>query len=261
VVTALTEGDKWGWSSGRTIGLGVVGLVLLVGTWLRSRRHAAPAIDVALWQSRKYATCNTALAVLGVSMFAWMLGGPLFTTSIWHWSTLQTAGALSIGAVASMITSLIAGSIKTPAAQRWTAVLGCLLFAASSAIWASDLFGAQSDFWGGWVPSALLGGSGLGLALTCLSAAAAAAVPPLRFAAGIGMTLTARQLGGALGAAMLAAIIASSAVPGSVASFHHVYAAGTVIAVVAAVLAAAVVTPKPAEVPASATSAPAQPQA
>ncbi|HTZ44498.1 MAG TPA: MFS transporter [Jatrophihabitans sp.] len=261
VVTALTEGDRWGWGSGRTLGLGVLGLVLLVGTWLRSRRHAAPAVDVALWQSARYTTCNAALAVLGVSMFAWMLGGPLFTTAIWHWSTLQTAGALSIGALASMVTSTVAGGIKTPQAQRWTAVLGCLLFAASSGIWASGLFGSHSNFWGGWVPSALLGGSGLGLALTCLSAAAAASVPPLRFAAGIGMTLTARQLGGALGAAMLAAIIASSAVPGSVSSFHHVYGAGAVIALVAAALAAAVAGPKPAVAPAAAPATSAQQQA
>jgi hypothetical protein len=117
----------------------------------------------------------------------------------------------------------------------WVAVLGCLLFAGSNALWASPVFGATSNFWGGWVPSALLGGAGIGLGLTCLSTIAAATVPALKFAAGLGMTLTVRQLGGALGVAGLAAIISSSAVPGSVASFHHVYLAATVVTVLCSV--------------------------
>ncbi|SHH24791.1 drug resistance transporter, EmrB/QacA subfamily [Jatrophihabitans endophyticus] len=234
LVTGLTEGDRWGWGDPRTVGLLVLGVVLVVATWFRSRGHAAPAVDVTVWRDRRYPFANAGLGVLSVAMFAWMLGGPLFTTSIWGWSTMQTAGALSIGAVASMIASLLAGRIAAPRSQVAVAVLGCLGFAGSNAIWASSLFGPDSDFWGGWVPAALLGGGGLGLALTCLSAVAAATVPPQKFAVGIGMTLTTRQLGGAIGAAGLAAIISSSAVPGSVASFHRVYASAAIVSVVAA---------------------------
>ncbi len=64
------------------------------------------------------------------------------------------------------------------------------------------------------------------------------------------MNLTARQVGGALGTAMLAAIMASHAHPGSIDAFHKVYAASTVIALLAAIAALGVVDPKP--VPAAA---------
>lgn len=245
VVTALTEGDKWGWGSVKTIGVLVVGLVLAAAAWMRSRNHDAPSIDVSLWASKKYAMCNVASAILGASMFAWLLGAPLYTATIWHWSILETAGALTIGALASMTGSTLAGNIKKPGMQRWTAVIGILMFAASNAMWASSLFGPEPHFWIGWVPSGLLGGGGLGLSLTALSSAAATAVPPMKFAAGVGMNLTARQVGGALGTAMLAAIIASNAHPGSVDSFHHVYATSAVIALLAAVAALGVVDAKP----------------
>jgi hypothetical protein len=132
-----------------------------------------------------------------------------------------------------------------PGMQRWTAVTGILMFAASNAIWASSLFGPEPNFWVAWVPSGLLGGGGLGLALTALSSAAATAVPPMKFAAGVGMNLTARQVGGALGTAMLAAVMASNAAPGSIDAFHDVYAVSLVIAVLAAIAALGVVDRKP----------------
>jgi MFS family permease len=58
--------------------------------------------------------------------------------------------------------------------------------------------------------------------VTVLGATAANALPPHRFAAGTGMNLTARQLGGALGIAVLAAVLAAH--PGDPrAGFHTLF--------------------------------------
>lgn len=235
-VSALTEGDTWGWSDFRTIGLGVAGIALVVGTVLRSRTHRAPAIDIAVWRSPVYKLASLGLGMLNMTMFAWMLAAPLFAAAIWHWSTLETAAALCIGAVSSMAGSLSAGRLTHPGHQVRVAVLGSLLFAGSNAIWASPLFGSTPHFWSGWLPAALLGGGGLGLAITCLSTLAARTVPPVRFASGLGMTLTVRQVGGAVGVAGLASIMASSAVPESVSSFHHVYAAAMAVNILCALV-------------------------
>ncbi|MEU8893091.1 MFS transporter [Streptomyces sp. NPDC048442] len=235
-VTALTQGDTWGWGDPRTVGLGVVGIALVVATVLRSRGHQAPAIDIPVWRSPVFKIASLGLGLLNMTMFAWMLAAPLFAASIWHWSVLQTAAALSIGAVSSMTGSLAAGRLARPAHQVRVAVLGSVLFAGSNAIWASGLFGSTPNFWGGWLPAALLGGGGLGLAITCLSTLAARTVAPVRFASGLGMTLTVRQVGGAVGVAGLASIMASSAVPGSVASFHAVYYVAMAVNLVCALL-------------------------
>ncbi|MFI8183665.1 MFS transporter [Actinacidiphila glaucinigra] len=248
VVASLTEGDSWGWTSARTLGLLAGGLALGAFAVLRSRRHASPAIATELWKSRKYAVVNGVSAVFGVSMFAWLLAGALFATGVWHWSIMEAAGAMSVGAVASMVTSTIAGRASEPAAHRRLVILGALMFAACTSLMGSDFLGPDPDFWGAWVPTGLLGGGGLGFAVTSLSSIAATALPPLQFAAGVGMNLTARQIGGALGTAMLAAIMAAHSAPG-IDAFHDLYRVCTAVTVVAALAALGLTDRTPAAVP------------
>jgi hypothetical protein len=61
---------------------------------------------------------------------------------------------------------------------------------------------------------------GTGAITTGVSSAAALSVPPQRFAAAVGLNQTARQVGGALGVAALAALLDPGA---GIASFTHVY--------------------------------------
>jgi EmrB/QacA subfamily drug resistance transporter len=234
VVSALTEGADWGWLDPRTLVLGLGGLALVGLAIMRSRTHASATIDLEVWRNRTYRIAARGLALLSITMFAWNIAAPLFAATIWRWSILETAGALSIGAFSFVAGSLVAGRLTSPPAQVRVAIVGCLLFAASNAIWASSLFGETSNFWGGWLPAALLGGGGLGLAMTCLSSMAAGAMSPLKFAGGIGMVLSVRQVGGAVGVAGFAAILASSAEPGSVSSFHNVYFAALAVNLVCA---------------------------
>jgi EmrB/QacA subfamily drug resistance transporter len=236
LVAALTEGERWGWGDVQTVGLLVAGVVLGLIALLRSRRHPAPAIDIALWSSRRFAASNLVSVIFGISLFAYLLAGALFAIGIWRYSIIQAAGALSVGAGSAMITSVIAGRVSTPAAQRVLVVVGSLMFAGCTAIMSTDLFGTEPRFWAVWFPTGLLGGSGLGFAVTALSSTAATALPPMRFAAGVGMNLTARQLGGALGTAGLAAIFAAHGAA-DVDAFHDLYRACTVVSIVAAVAA------------------------
>jgi EmrB/QacA subfamily drug resistance transporter len=235
IIAALTQSHDWGWSSAPTLVLLIGGGVLVGTALLRSQRHPAPAIDTSLWRNRRFAVTNATAAVLGTAMFAWLLAGPLFLAVIWHWSILKSAGALSIAAVMAMVTSIVAGRVSKPDTLRWLTVLGAMLFAACCAFMATDAFGHEVRFWNAWVPAGLLGGAGLGFGLTALSSIVASSVPATRFAAGIGMMLTARQIGGGLGIAVLAAILSSTHDP--VAGFHNVWLACAIVAAVAAVSA------------------------
>ena len=236
VVTSLTESDSWGWSGARTPGLLVLGLVLMVLAALRSRRHPSPAIATELWRSRAYASVNLVSALMGIAMFAWLLAAAIFATEVWGWSIMQAAGAMSVGAFASMITAGAAGNVTRPTTQRTLVVVGALMFAACTAWMGSGLLTTDPAFWTVWVPTGLLGGGGLGFATTCLSSIAASSLPPTHFAVGVGMNLTARQIGGGIGTAMLAAILAAShATP--LDAFHDLYLACAGVSVAAAAVA------------------------
>jgi hypothetical protein len=235
-VAAVTEGQQWGWTSWRTLVAGVGGLVLVAVALLRSRRHPRPAIAVGLWRHRRYALTNATAFVFGASMFAWLLAGPLWLDTMWHYSVLRSAGAMTVGAIASMITAVLAG--RAPATARPAlAVAGSLLFAASTGYMASGMWDATPSFWAAWVPAGIVGGSGVGVVITVLGATAAAALPPQQFAAGVGTNVTARQSGGALGIALLAAVFAARP-QAPLSAFHTLFAVCAVIAVAAAIIAA-----------------------
>nr|BFE72406.1 hypothetical protein GCM10020092_057070 [Actinoplanes digitatis] len=65
-----------------------------------------------------------------------------------------------------------------------------------------------------FLPANLISGAAVGVVMTAVSAAAAASLPPQRFAGGTGMVIAARQLGGALGIAAMAAILTERAAAG-----------------------------------------------
>jgi MFS family permease len=58
-----------------------------------------------------------------------------------------------------------------------------------------------------WLPGTLLMGLGIGLTFPVLSAAAVSSLPPERFGVGSAVNQTARQVGGAIGIAILVAIV------------------------------------------------------
>ncbi|MCX4093918.1 MFS transporter [Nocardia sp. alder85J] len=236
IVAAVTEGQQWGWTDWRTLTVGVGGAIALAAALWRSRRHPRPAIAVGLWRSHSYALVNATAFVFGAAMFAWLLAGPLWLDGIWHYSVLKSAGAMTIGAVASMVTAVLAG--RAPAGrQRLLGILGAVMFAASTLYMSTGVWDATPALWQAWVPAGLLGGGGIGLLITVLGTTAARSLPPQRFAAGVGMNVTARQSGGALGIAVLAAVFAAD--PGApLTAFHTLFAVCAVIALAAALLAA-----------------------
>ncbi|WP_062991306.1 MFS transporter [Nocardia anaemiae] len=237
VVAGVTEGQRWGWTAPGTLAVFGVGALLILAALIRSARHHNPAIAVELWQSRPYALANAASFVFGATMFAWLLAGPLFLDAIWEYSVLGSAAALTVGAVSSMVTATIAGRVTAPSTRRWLGVLGALMYTGTNVWMSTDVFGTTPALWSAWVPAGLFGGGGVGIVVTVLGTAAASSLPPQRFAAGIGMNLTARQVGGALGVAVLAAVFAANA-DDALAAFHTLFAVCAGIGIASALVIA-----------------------
>jgi EmrB/QacA subfamily drug resistance transporter len=237
IVAAVTEGQSWGWTAPWTLVALLGGLALTMFALLRSRRHANPAVAVSLWRDHRFALANAGSFLFGASMFAWLLAGPLFLNAIWGYSVLESAAALTVGAVASMVTAVVTGRITTPAGQRWIGVLGALMSTAALVWMSTDAFGPEPALWTAWIPAGVLGGGGIGIVVTVFGTAAASSVPPQQFAAGIGMNLTARQVGGALGIAVLAAIFSATS-DDPLRGFHLLFAVCAAINLAVALLLA-----------------------
>jgi EmrB/QacA subfamily drug resistance transporter len=210
IVVGLTQGSTWGWHSASVISPIVGGVVALAVGLAVSRSHPAPAIEWDLWrESRQFVGTNLTSLLFGSALYSYMLGSLLYLTSIWRYSELKAGLALTPGALAAAVGAVLVGR-RVPLPKQWiAAVSGAVLFVVSLVgmhLWleSTPAFGEV------WVPLGVVGGLGIGATLTVRSGSVAVSVPPQRFAAGTGLLMMARQMGGALGIAALAAVLTAN---------------------------------------------------
>jgi hypothetical protein len=219
----ISQGPEWAWSDERTIGALVAAALAVAAALWRSTRHAVPAIEIGLWRSRRFAAANLASLLYGAALFPWMLVGVLFLIEVWGYSPLEAGLAMTPGALVAAVVALRAGPVV---ARRgpWSVIAGGALVLAAAGLVCVVALPEQPRFLTLWLPLAVPIGIGTGAITTGVSTAAALSVPPERFAAAVGLNQTGRQIGGALGVAALAALLADAG-PGSGAGpFTHVYA-------------------------------------
>jgi MFS family permease len=143
-------------------------------------------------------------------MYAWLLCGVLFLVNVWDFSTLQAGLLVSPGAVLSAVAAIGVGRLAGKISPRAAMLVGLVLITAVGA-WLSINLPQERHLWDLWFPSVVFSGIGMGMVSTGVSQAAATSVLPQKFAGGIGLTMAARQVGGALGIAVLAAILTGQA--------------------------------------------------
>jgi hypothetical protein len=101
------------------------------------------------------------------------------------------------------------------------ATVGCLAFGAGTIIYATRI-GLEPSYVTSMLPGALLVGTGVGLTLPTLTATAAGALPPHRFATGSAVITMARQVGYTVGVAVLIAVLAKPLTAADrLVAFHH----------------------------------------
>lgn len=203
---ALVQAPDWGWGAPATLA-SIAAAALGTGAFLlRSARHAAPVVDLPMLRVRSFAMANLAGLLFTAAFAAMLLGNVLFVTQAWGWSVLQTGLALAPGPVCAALAAVPGGRLAVRVGQRRVASAGCLLFAAGSALCAARM-GRDPVYASVLLPAMVVGGLGVGLTLSTLSSAAAASLPPARFATGTAVFTTARQLGAVLGVAILVALV------------------------------------------------------
>ncbi|MFI0901392.1 DHA2 family efflux MFS transporter permease subunit [Streptomyces sp. NPDC020983] len=213
LVLGLTKGSDWGWGGAATVAGVAGGAALIALALLRSARHRVPAVEISLFRNPAFAVSSAAAAFTGAALFAWLLSSPLFLTTVWHYSVLKAGFAVTPGALTSAFAAVAVGRRARPHQLPAVVAVSMAAFAAVG-VWMYLGLGTEARFLSLWLPMGLVGGAAFGGALTALATAAARSLPPQQFASGVGMTTTARQLGGSLGVAATASVIAAHGVAG-----------------------------------------------
>ncbi|QXJ21430.1 MFS transporter [Actinomadura graeca] len=239
VVLGVAQGQSWHWTDARTVGSTSAGALMLAFALLRSVRHPVPAIETVLWRTRQYAMANLGSFCYGAALFPWLLVGVLYLTEVWHYSELEAGLAQSPGAVTAAVSALMVSRV-TARYGPWVAISGGAAIMIGVSAWIHTLLTPHPQFLTFWLPTGLVVGVGMGALASGVSSAAAMAVAPRRFAAAIGLNTAARQVGGALGIAALAAILplGAAAEPGDYLDVYLFCGAVSLVSVVAGVLVA-----------------------
>jgi hypothetical protein len=211
---AIVQGPSWGWESGRVLGLLALSAVGLTSFLWRCARHPVPLFELALLRVRTFALATSATFLFSAAFAIMLLSNALWCQNVWHYSALRTGLAMAAGP--AVVPFVAIGS------NRWVrrlgpgvvSAVGCAIFGLAM-LWRVTFAGATPDYVGDLLPSMLLGGIGVGLALSTLIASASTAQPPERAGTGAALVNTGRQIASSVGVAVLVAILGSSSLHGA----------------------------------------------
>ena len=210
LTAGIVKGPDWGWADSRTLAAFIGAVALIAAFGLRSSRHPAPVLELPMLRVRSFSVANTAALIFFAGFGTMLLSSVLLLTEVWRYSVLHAGLALMPGPLMAAIFAAPAGRLGGKIGQPPAIAAGGLIFAAGFAINLALLDGTP-DYAGSFLPGFLLGGIGVGLVLGPLPAAATMSLPPDRFATGTAVFGMARQLGSAIGVAVLVALLADAA--------------------------------------------------
>jgi EmrB/QacA subfamily drug resistance transporter len=254
-VYAIVNGNEKGWTSGQTLGLLAVAAALMAVFLAIEARVREPLVPLRLFRLRNVATANVVGVLWSAAMFAWFFLSALYLQLVLGYSSLEVGlaflpatlimGSFSLGLSAKLVMRY---GIRGPVA------VGMLLVAIGLALFARAP--VDGSFVIDVLPSMVVLGLGVGMAMNPVLLAAMSDVEPSESGLASGLVNTSFMMGGALGLAVLASIAASRAdgsagsgdehLAALTAGYHSAFIVGAVFALAAAVLAAALIRATPA---------------
>jgi EmrB/QacA subfamily drug resistance transporter len=254
---AIIQGPTWGWLSGRDLGAFAAAAALGAVLAQRSLRHPEPVISAALLRVHSFAVACLAALVFFLGFGAFLLSSVLFLTGVWHASALTAGLMLAPAPLTGTLVSLSTSRLIQWLGHGRAGALGAVLVAAANG-WFLLRVGTTPHYAADLLPGLVTGGAGVGLVIPSLAGASTITLPPARFATGTAVLSMTRQIGMALGVAVLIAIFGTSTAGVSLSAVRHGWALILVTAVLSAGTALAIRhrPPAPAPEPAAAGAAP-----
>jgi NTE family protein len=206
LVLAVVQGEDWGWASPRIVASFAASGALLAAFLWRSSKHRSPIFDLGLFRHRTFSVANSMTAVAAAGYYGYTLLNVLFLVGVWRYSVLDAGLAITPG---PFVAAAVAGPSSRLAGRlghRPVLVVGGLIWAAA-VYWFVLMVGVTPDYLGEWLPGMVLLGVGAGVLFPNLSGAAVASAPGEAFATATGLNSVARQVGAALGVALVIAIL------------------------------------------------------
>ncbi|WP_310725753.1 MFS transporter [Streptomyces sp. N2A] len=212
----LIRGGERGWSEAGTLGSLAVAFLALAAFLVIERRVRRPLLDLRLMRRPSFATLLAAALLLQAAAFPYLTFVGLWVQNILGLSPVQAGLAVTPMAVMSLLVGALGGRQLQRMRPQLPVGIGLLLTGAGALLhWvllgaASGAGSGSGSGWAALVPGLAVSGVGIGMAMPVLVSATLGAAPPWRAGMASGAVNTFRQLGYALGIAVLGTVFADA---------------------------------------------------
>ena len=203
---ALIEGNRHGWTSPEILGLFAAAAALLVAFVLVEHFQRLPMLDLSLFKIGSFTGANLVAMLVSLGMFGVFFFVSLYIQNILHFSPTKAGASFLPMTLLIILVAPMAGKASDRIGSRWLMGGGMTLVGISLLLY--QRVGLHSTFWT-LLPAMLLGGVGMALTMSPMTAAAMGSVTVDKAGVGSGVLNSFRQLGGSLGIALMGAIVAS----------------------------------------------------
>lgn len=207
-VYAIVDGEKVGWTSGRTLGLLGAALLLFVAFIVIELRSASPLVPLSIFRRRNISTANGLGVLWASALFAW------FFLSAFYMQKILGYDPLEVGLAYLPATVIMAGFSVGLSARlvmrfgtRLPVGVGMVIAAAGLVLFSRAP--VDGSFLTDVLPAMILLGIGAGTAFNPLLLAAMSDAEPSQAGLASGAVNTSFMMGGALGLAILGSIAAA----------------------------------------------------
>src|SRR3546814_573293 len=207
LVYGIIEAPHAGWLSGRSLlTFGGAALALGLFAWRElSARH--PMLDLRFFADRRFSVASGGMTLVFFAMFGTFFLAAQYLQLVLGYSALESGlFQLPMAALMMVVSPQVPGFVARFGARRIVPAglgfisLGLMLF---------SLMGTDTQIWWMYAPILTLA-LGMALTMTPLTTLIMSAVPMRQAGVGSAMNDTTRELGGALGVAVLGALVTSS---------------------------------------------------
>ncbi|MBA2461650.1 MAG: DHA2 family efflux MFS transporter permease subunit [Actinobacteria bacterium] len=207
LVLGITQGNDWGWSSGRTIGDFAAAVALLAGFVTWETRVPEPLMRFAIFRTRTVLGANVAGFILGTALFSMFLMLTLYMQQVLGYSAMKTGVAYLAVAGTSIVWANVAAALVGKVGVRPLIAGGMAILSAGMLLFTQVSVGGS--YASNLLPGFLIIAFGMAMCFVPISIAALAGVKQAEAGLASGLINTSQQIGGAVGIALLSTIAIS----------------------------------------------------
>ena len=210
IVFGLIEGQRYSWGQIESYAITIPELIaggaaLLVIFIIWERFQSEPLMPLSLFKNRNFAIANWIAAAISFGMLSMFLPFTIYLQSVRGFSALVAGLTLAPMSLTSMFTAPFAGRLSDRIGGKYILMTGITLFTIGMG---SIAFIAGPDStWINFLAPAIVAGAGLGMTFAPMTTVAMRNIEPRVAGSASAVLNTIRQLGAAVGSAVIGAIL------------------------------------------------------